>query len=274
MAGDLPTGTVTFLFTDIEGSTRLWEDRPDEMRAALARHDEIVRASIEGHGGHVFATGGDGFAVAFAAAADAVAAGVEAQRGLVAESSSLSLDVRIGVHTGEAAERGGDYFGSVVNRAARLMSIAHGGQVLVSEVTERILGDQTMLRPLGEHRLRDLGEALGVFQVIADGLPHEFPPLRSLDAYEGNLPRQLSSFVGRTEELAQLTDHVRSSRLVTLIGVGGTGKTRLALQAAAEMAPDFDDGAWLVELGLAGDAGAVSERFMTSLGIRDRKSVV
>ena len=273
MAGDLPTGTVTFLFTDIEGSTRLWEDRPDEMRAALARHDEIVRASIEGHGGHVFATGGDGFAVAFAAAADAVAAGVEAQRGLVAESSSLSLDVRIGVHTGEAAERGGDYFGSVVNRAARLMSVAHGGQVLVSEVTERILGDQTMLRPLGEHRLRDLGEALGVFQVIADGLPHEFPPLRSLDAYEGNLPRQLSSFVGRTEELAQLTDHVRSSRLVTLIGVGGTGKTRLALQAAAEMAPDFDDGAWLVELGLAGDAGAVSERFMTSLGIRATQGV-
>src|SRR5579862_8117364 len=173
-----PTGTVTFLFTDIEGSTRLWESAPEATGAALARHDELVRASVEGHGGYLFATGGDGFAAAFARAGDAVGAAVALQAGLAAEDwpERAPIRVRIGLHTGEAEERGGDYFGPAVNRAARVMAVAHGGQVVCSAATAELLVDAELV-DLGEHRLRDLDRAVRVFQV-GEGA---FPPLRSLD---------------------------------------------------------------------------------------------
>ena len=261
----LPSGTVTFLFTDMEGSTRRWETDTDAMRAEVARHDELVRAAVERHGGVVFATGGDGFAVAFSRAGDALACAVEVQRAL--HDAGLPA-VRMGVHTGEAAEeRGGDYFGPVVNRAARLMAVGHGGQVLVSLATRQVAGDDVGMRDLGEHRLRDLAEPMRVFQVMHPALRSEFPPLRSLDVLPGNLPRQLTSFVGRDHELAALAELLPKRSLVTLTGVGGVGKTRLAMQAAADAMAHRRDGAFIIELGSVGDPGVVGEVVAATLGI-------
>jgi class 3 adenylate cyclase len=186
-----PSGTVTFLFTDIEGSTRLWEHEPEAMRAALARHDVIVRGAIEAHGGYVFATGGDGFAAAFARPPDAIAAAESAQATLREEAwpDGAALRVRMGVHTGVVEERDGDYFGAAVNRAARLMAIAHGGQILCSSVTAGLL-DGPELADLGEHLLRDLSGPQRVFQAGAG----EFPHVQSLDAFASNLPAQATAF--------------------------------------------------------------------------------
>ncbi|HUJ67748.1 MAG TPA: adenylate/guanylate cyclase domain-containing protein, partial [Acidimicrobiales bacterium] len=241
---------MTFLFTDVEGSTRLWETAPSAMGAAIERHDELVRSAVKAHGGYVFSTGGDGFAVAFARAGDALAAAVEAQSALTAEAwpSGAVIRVRMGLHTGEVIEREGNYFGTAVNQTARLMDLGHGGQVLCSGITAGLVGGEWSLRDLGEHRLRDLSAPQRVFQVGPEG----FPALRSLDALAGNLPAQLSSFVGRKADVAEVAKLIDSERLVTLTGPGGIGKTRLALQAAAELALSFDDGVWLVELaGLA-----------------------
>src|SRR6476659_1720995 len=215
-----PGGTVTFLFTDIENSTRRWDEDPSDMAEALRVHDGILRAAIERHGGYVFGTGGDGFCAAFSTAADAAAAALEAQEEL-RDDSTVDFAVRMGLHTGEAIERDRNYFGSEVNRAARLMSLAHGGQVLVSDTTEGLLGDRVALRPLGEHRLRGLRGRMSVFQVLADGLRADFPVLRSVDALSGNLPRQLSSVIGREEVVGEVADLVREQRLVPLTGVGG-----------------------------------------------------
>jgi predicted ATPase/class 3 adenylate cyclase len=264
-----PSGTVTFLFTDIEGSTRLWEAAPDAMRAVLVSHDSIVRRAIEAHFGHVFATGGDGFAAAFARAGDALGSAAAAQAMLVAQEwpPEAPLRVRMGVHTGEASERGGDYFGPAVNRAARLMSAAHGGQVLVSAATAEVVGIAGLM-DLGEHWLRDLARPERVYQLRAPGLPEEFPPLRSSMARTGNLPRQMTSFVGRAQELALVGDALRERPLVTLTGVGGVGKTRLALQAAAEAAAGFPDGAWMCALAPLTNPGAVWEAVGASLGVK------
>ena len=258
-----PSGTVTFLFTDIEGSTRLWQAAPDGMRRALERHDAIVRAAIDGHGGYVFATGGDGFGVAFARTGEATAAAVEAQTALGGEvwPEGAVIRVRMGIHTGEAAERDGDYFGTVVNRAARLMAAGHGGQVLVSAATADLV-DAGGLVDLGVHRLRDLAEPQRVFQVGAA----MFPPLRSLDAFRSNLPYELSSFVGRVEELRVVTERVRSSRVVTVVGVGGVGKTRLALHVGSEVLPDFADGVWLCELASVLDPGSIPDAVAAAVG--------
>ncbi|MDX2379101.1 MAG: adenylate/guanylate cyclase domain-containing protein [Acidimicrobiia bacterium] len=263
-----PSGTVTFLFTDIEGSTRLWEEQPEVMEGTLEGHDEIVREAIESESGYVFATGGDGFAAAFATADDAVSAARRAQLCLLSDSEPFQLSVRMAVHTGEASERDGDYFGGPVNRAARLMSVAHGGQIVVSGATALLLRDAAALRPLGDHRLRDLGERMPVFQVVADGLPVAFPPLLSLDAYEGNLPEQLTSFVGRDQDLVDLIEKVRAGRVVTVIGVGGIGKTRLALQAAAELVSEFADGVWFADLASTRSAGGVAEGVAVALAVR------
>ena len=173
----------------------------------------------------------------------------------------------MGLHTGEAIERDRNYFGSEVNRAARLMSLAHGGQVLVSDATEVLLRNRVALRPLGEHRLRGLRGRMSVYQVVADGLPTEFPVLRSVDYFAGNLPQQLSSLVGREEVVAEVAELVRSSRLVTLSGVGGVGKTRLALEVGAEVAGEFPDGVWMVELASVGDPASVPAAIATVLGI-------
>ncbi len=273
MPADLPAGTVTFLFSDIEDSTRLWEEMPAEMAVALEIHDGIVRGTIEQHGGYVFATGGDGFCAAFSTAPDAAEAAVEVQQKLLAEASAVPFRVRIGLHTGEATERNRDYFGPEVNRAARLMSTAHGGQIVVSDTTKVLLGNRMALRPLGEHRLRGLGRRMTVHQVVADALPSEFPPLRSLGSFAGNLPQQLSSFVGRDQLLADVAELVRANRLVTLSGVGGVGKTRLALEVGAEMADEFPDGVWLVELAPVGDPSSVPAALATALGITPQGDV-
>jgi len=200
---------VTFLFTDIEGSTRLWQEAPDAMRQALERHDSILRAAIDARGGYVFSTGGDGFGVAFAGSGDALAAAAEAQAALVAELWPEGADVwvRMGLHTGEVTERDGDYFGTPVNQTARLMASGHGGQVLVSSATAAVAG-RVGLVDLGTHRLRDLAEAQQVFQ-FGEG---RFPPLRSVDAVPGNLATMLTELVGRAEDVADLVGHLPVGR--------------------------------------------------------------
>jgi len=242
-----PSGTVTFLFTDVEGSTRLWQEHPDVMQVALARHDEILRDAIESHAGHVVKMTGDGIHAVFPTAHDALDAAVVMQLALAAESFGETgpLRVRMGVHTCEVQYRDGDYYGSEVNRAARLMSVAHGGQIVVSAVTSGLLRDtDVVLVDLGEHRLRDLAVAERVFQV-GDGV---FPPLRSVDAVPTNLPTVRTKLIGRTDDVRALSELVARERLLTLTGVGGVGKTRLALGVAAAVAAEFADGCWMVEL--------------------------
>ena len=274
---ELPSGTVTFLFTDLESSTRLWEEFPDAMQRALARHDEILRASVDAHSGAVVKTTGDGLHAAFSTAENAIAAAVAMQHALEAEDfDGIGRQrVRIGLHTGSAELRDGDYYGTAVNRAARTMSAAHGGQIAVSHATEELLGESLPpgfeLLDLGEHRLRDLSRAERVFQLCAPGLVHDFPSLRSLDAFPGNLPLQLTSFVGRDQELTAIAKAFDTTRLVTLTGVGGVGKTRLAMQVAAAALPDFPDGAWFCELAAANDADAMAQVVASTLGVNPRQ---
>jgi predicted ATPase/class 3 adenylate cyclase len=263
--GEMPVGTVTFLFTDIEGSTRLWQEDEASMRTAMARHDQLLRAVVARHGGVVFSTMGDGLAAAFQMASTAVACAVEAQGVLHQESwgTVRPLQVRMGLHTGEAELRDGDYFGTTVSRAARLAAVGHGGQTLCSSATADLIHDHlkegVILADLGEHRLRDLSEPLRIFQVEHPGVPSRFPSLRSLDAFPGNLPLQMSSFIGRAQELDLVGTALGEHRLVTLTGVGGVGKTRLALQAAADLLPRFPDGAWMVALAAVRDPDRVTE---------------
>jgi predicted ATPase/class 3 adenylate cyclase len=275
----VPSGTVTFLFCDVEGSTRLWEARGEEMRSALAVHDEIVRGALESAGGLVFATGGDGFGAAFARAGEAVAAALAAQHGLadLEWPDDVRLRVRMGLHTGEADERDGDYFGPEVSRTARLMAIAHGGQIVCSPATADLVGGHlpvgVSLVDLGVHRLRDLSEPLRVFQVVGDSLPSRFPPLLSMDAFPGNLPLQVSSFIGRESELDRVAKALGEARVVTLTGAGGVGKTRLALRAAAEGLPRFREGAWLVELQAVRDQAAVAGAVAAVFRLTDRAGI-
>ena len=266
MSGNMPSGTVTFLFTDIEGSTRLWDERPDVMQEALERHDETMRSTIEAHGGYVFATGGDGFCVAFADVAAAAACAVEAQR-------TLPLPVRMGLHTGGAQERDGDYFGVAVNRAARVMAAAHGEQILVSKATADLVSefDGFELVGLGEHVLRDLNRPESLFQLMAPGLRLEFGPVRSVGSYPTNLPVQRSSFVGRGQLISSVVDAFDDCPLVTLTGVGGVGKTRVAIQIAAEVLGEFSDGVWFCELAPASDQEGVAEAIAAALGIRQQQ---
>ncbi len=262
----LPVGTVTFLFTDVEGSTRLWEDHPDVMHDVLARHDAIVRGAIEGHSGHVVKTTGDGFHAAFGSARDALEAALAAQKTLAREPplQGVVLKVRMGVHTGEARVRDGDYYGSALNRAARLMAVGHGGQVLVSEVTHR-LGSDVAAVDLGSHHLKDVGE-VGIWQLTHPSLPRDFPPLRTLTV-TNNLPAPVDSFVGRRAELADVLDALRDSRLVTLTGPGGSGKTRLALEAASAAVSSFRSGVWFVSLAVAGNDQRVVPLVAAALGV-------
>lgn len=241
-----PAGTVTFLFSDIEGSTRLWESSPESMQDCLARHDTIVRSAIEASGGYVFATGGDGFAVAFDRVGSALVTATTIQDLLTAEPwpEDTVISVRMGVHTGEATEREGDYFGPAVNRAARLMATAHGGQIVCSSATANLADGSIPLRSLGAHRLRDLAVPEQIFQVGGGTFPH----LRTVDAVPTNLPTMRTKLVGRSGEVTTLAQLVGRERLVTLTGVGGVGKTRLALEVAASVAPTLQDGCWLVDL--------------------------
>jgi predicted ATPase len=250
---------VTFLFTDVEGSTRRWEADADEMRIALAAHDEVLRGAIEGHGGWLFKHTGDGVCAAFASPRSAVDAAVAAQR-------ALELPVRMGLATGEAELRGGDYFGAVLNRAARVMAAGHGGQILLADSTAGLLSGVDLI-DLGPRRLRDLPTPIGVFQVRAAGLHTDFPPLRALDVSPGNLRPQTTTLIGRESELSELEAAVRKHRLVTLTGVGGVGKTRLATEVAGRLVDEFPDGAWLFELAAVTDPGAVPDAVAAVLGI-------
>ncbi len=274
----IPSGTVTLLFTDIEGSTRLWESEPDAMAQALRRHDTMLRQAIEPAGGYVFKTVGDAFHAVFAEADSALSAVLAAQHGLVTEPwpTSRPIRVRMSLHTGVCEERDGDYFGPVVNRAARLEAAAHGGQVLISGATAELLSerlpDGVSLIGLGQHRLKDLGRPEQVFQLRASFLPADFPPLRSLDNPElpNNLPCVVSPFIGRARELAEVRELMRTARLVTLAGAGGSGKTRLALQVAAELIGTIADGVWLAELAQVTDGAQVAAVVAGVLGLSDQ----
>ena len=272
-----PSGTVTFLFSDIEGSTVRWEGSPEAMERALARHDALVRAAIEAHGGYVFKTMGDAFCAAFATAPGAIAAALDAQRALAAEDFSgvEGLRARMALHTGHSAEREGDYFGPAVNRVARLLAVAHGGQVVVSGTTaplvHGILPEQTELRDLGSHRLKDLVEPEHVWQLSIETLQSDFPALRSLDARPNNLPIQHTSFVGREQDIADVTELLAQHRLLTLVGSGGVGKTRLALHVGAEVLDRYPDGVWFVDLAPISDPELVSSVTGQALGMRQQQ---
>jgi predicted ATPase len=250
---------VTFLFTDIEGSTRRWEADAGAMRAALAAHDEVLRSAIEAHGGFMFKHTGDGVCAAFSSPRAAVDAAIAAQR-------QLELPVRMGIATGEPELRQGDYFGAVLNRAARVMAAGHGGQVLLAESTASLVNGVDLL-DLGPRRLRDLATPVGVFQVRSEGLHTKFPPLRALDANPGNLRPAVTSFIGRESEVTEVQAAVRAHRLVTLTGVGGVGKTRLALEVAAGLVDEFPDGVWVFELAAVTDPAAVPDAVAAVLGI-------
>lgn len=269
------TAPSTFLITDIEGSTRLWEDQASAMSGALATHDRLLREAIESADGTVVKTMGDGMLAVFDDPLAGVAAALKAQRSLrdATWGSTGPLRVRMALHAGSAESRDGDFFGPAVNRDARILAIGHGGQVLLSATTAVIVRDRlppgVELVDLGSHRLRDLDRPEQVYQVAAGDLPRDFPPLRSLSARRSNLPIQMTSFVGRAKEIADVEALVGRSRLVTLIGTGGTGKTRLMLQAAERLAGQFADGAWLAELAPLGDASQIITEIARALGVPD-----
>ena len=272
-----PTGTVTFLFTDIEGSTKLWQDQPDAMRSALARHDQLLRQIITDNGGHVFKTVGDAFCAAFTTAPQALLGALTAQLAFAAEPSETQtpLLVRMALHTGSAEERDGDYFGQPLNRVERLMAAGHGGQTLLSlatqELTRDALPESTTFLDLGEHRLKDLGRPETVFQLLHPSLPSEFPPLASLDNPNllNNLPQQVTSFIGREAQVAEVKALLGKTRLLTLTGAGGSGKTRLSLQVAADLLDGGGDGVWLVELASLSDPTLVPQAVAGVLGVKE-----
>ena len=272
-----PSGTITFLFTDIEGSAKLWEAYPLEMASALARHDAILREAVQEADGYVFKTVGDSCCAAFATASDALAAALAAQLSIVREPwpENVAIKVRMGLHTGAAESRDGDYFGPALNRSARLMAIAYGGQVLLSQPTYDLVQDDVpeacKLESLGEHRLKDLGRPETVFQLLHPDLPIGFHPLRSLGNPElpNNLPLQVTSLVGREKEVAEVLRLMQETRLLTLTGSGGCGKTRLALQAAAEMLDGTGSGVWFFELAPLTDPALVPQTVAAVLGIKE-----
>ena len=270
-----PTGTVTFLFTDIEGSSERWDRHREAMQEALKHHDAILRSAIEEHSGHVFKTIGDAFCAVFRTAPDAISAALSAQRGIANENWSAvdDLRVRMALHTGNAYQRDDDYFGPALNRVARLLAIGHGGQVLVSgvatELSQGQMPPQATLRDLGAHRLRDLSHREQVYQLIAPDLAVDFPPLRSLDELPNNLPLQVTSFVGRDKEVAEIKGLLNKSRLVSLVGSGGVGKTRMALQVGADLLDGYPDGVWLIELGSLSDPSLVPGAVASAMGVKE-----
>lgn len=276
---DMPSGTVSFLFTDIEGSTRLWEERAADMRVALKRHDDILKNAIDGTGGVVFKTGGDAFFGAFWSASAALRAAFQAQKELRAESwpGGLSLRVRMALHAGECEHRELDYFGPALNRLSRLLSTGHGGQIILSaalcELAKDEMPEGSSTIGLGEHRLRDLGRPETIFQLVHRDLDSDFPPLRSLDSNElaNNLPTLLTSFIGREKEITEMKSLLKKARLLTLTGSGGCGKTRLALQATADLLGGFADGVWFVELASLRDGELLAQKVGSTLGLREQQ---
>jgi predicted ATPase/class 3 adenylate cyclase len=272
----LPSGEVTFLFTDIEGSTQRWEAHADAMKAAVARHEQLMKGAIALRGGYVFKSLGDALCAAFHCAPDAIAAAMDAQRVLAEEdfSSVDGLRVRMGLHSGRAEERDADYFGPTVNRVARLMSIGHGGQVLVSaavvDALHAALPAEATLIDLGLRRLKDLTQPEHVWQLTTAGLPREFPPLNSLDEQANNLPIQLTSLFGREQDVEDVKTLLGRHRLLTISGSGGVGKTRLALQAGADLLDRYPDGVWFADLAPVSDQALVASVVASVIGMTQR----
>jgi predicted ATPase/class 3 adenylate cyclase len=269
----LPTGTVTFLFTDIEGSTRLLQELGDDYRSLLETHSDILRAAIAAHSGIVVSTEGDSFFAVFTSPEDAVAAAADFQRGLATHTwgGEARIRVRAGIHTGEGAIGGDNYIGIDVHRAARIGAAGHGGQVLISNSTAVLVQDHlpegVSLRSMGSHRLKDLARPEVLHQLVIKGLVSEFPPLKTLDFAPNNLPVEMTSFVGRGE-MAGLLEQLQTARIVTLTGPGGTGKTRLSLQVAAELTGQFADGVWFVPLAAIREPDLVTSAVATTLGLQ------
>lgn len=264
---DLPTGRVTYLFTEVVGSGALWDQAPEGMAQAMVRHDHIVEAVVRHWGGHVVRPRGEGDSrfTAFANPGGAVRAAAELVRKLTEQDwpTPRPIEVRVAIHRGAAELRAGDYYGPAVNRAARLRALGHPNQILVSQAVASAWVEEPteglVLRTLGMHRLKDLSEPEEVFQLDVSGLPGEFPPLLSLDRSLHNLPHQLDEFIGREGDLAELRRALRRHRLVTITGRPGIGKTRLALQAGALLVDAYAGGVWLVELSGVTDTAVVPE---------------
>ncbi len=282
---DLPTGTVTFLFTDIEGSTALAQQFPAELPALLARHHAILHHAIQTHNGRVFQIIGDAFCAAFHTASDALQAALDAQRGLQHEMwNPAPIKVRMGIHTGSAQagaieERAGGYVGYLtLTRVQRVMSVAHGEQVLLSnpaaELARGELPAEATLRDMGEHRLKGLLNPEQLWQLLAPDLQQDFPPLQSLNAIPNNLPMQLTSFIGREHEIVEVKQELAEHRLVTLTGSGGTGKTRLSLQVAADVLDHFNHGVWFVELAPLVDPILIPQTILSVMGLSEQPSKV
>ena len=270
-----PSGTITFLFSDIEASTDKWEKNAEQMKIAFRSQEEIIRTSMSEHGGYVYKMIGDAFQVAFDTALQALKAALFAQRAIQRESwdDNGQLKVRMALHTGVVEERDDDYVGPLLNRAARLMNAGHGGQVLISQATYELLRDilpeSVNLRDLGVHRLKDLARQEHIYQLEVSDLEAVFPPLRTLDSQPNNLPLQMTSFIGRETEFEEVKILLDISRLVTLTGSGGAGKTRLALQLAADLVEEFDQGVWWVDLAAMGDPELATQAVAGVLSVRD-----
>ena len=268
-------GLVTFLFTDIEGSSRLWETDPERMRPALARHDALIRGAVARHHGTVVKMLGDGVHAAFDDPRDAVDAILDLQLAMSAapNDGGLQLRIRSGLHCGAVERRDNDYFGAAVNRSARIMNSAHGGQVLLTQSVVSLLVDRlpadVSLRDLGLIRLRDLTSPEHVYQVLHPKLRQDFPALRSLEATPNNLPQQVTTFVGRDREVAEVRRLFATTRLLTLLGAGGIGKTRVALHAAAEVMDEHPDGIWFVDLSPQSDPRLVPQLVASTLGVKE-----
>ena len=272
---ELPTGTVTFLFTDIEGSTRLLRQLGDKYADVLSEHRRILRAVVQDNGGREVDTQGDAFFIAFPRAADALLAAIAAQRAIATYRwpEDIALRVRMALHTGEPLSADTGYVGMDVHRAARICAAGHGGQILLSQTTRNLIsGDpgDVQFRDLGEHRLKDVADAQHLFQVVAADLPAEFPQLKSLSNLSHNLPVQLTSFIGREFEVAEVGRLLTTTPLLTLVGFGGVGKTRLAVQVAAEVLDQYRDGVWLVELAALADPGFVPKMVASTLGVPEQ----
>ncbi|HLA06673.1 MAG TPA: adenylate/guanylate cyclase domain-containing protein, partial [Anaerolineales bacterium] len=274
---NLPSGTVTFLFTDIEGSTKLAQQYPDAMPALLARHHEILNQSIQAHNGYVFQVVGDSFSAAFHSASDALNAALEAQKLLYSESwSPARIKVRMGIHTGAAQINDDKQYSGYATLAStqRIMSAGHGGQILLSGATRELVRDalptNTELLDLGEKRLKDLLRSEHLYQLNISGVPATFPPLKTLDSFPNNLPTQLTTFIGRENEIAEVKQELESHRLVTLTGSGGAGKTRLSLQVGAGCLERFTNGVWFVELAALTDPLLIISAVMSAIGLHEK----